>query len=137
MNQDIEAYLKQIERNLFTCSRKKRSAFLRDFRGGIDSYLAEHPQATAQELRMVFGTPEAIAESFMQSDGVNVTKKVVSSKRTIFRVVLIAVCALVAAAVIFGTLYIIDYHRFTHGYWVEEPAVIGEIPPDPDALETY
>lgn len=137
MNQQIEVYLKQIEHDLFTCPRKIRVAFLRDFRGNLNAYMEEHPQSSIQELRSVFGSPEEIAEGFLQSDEFDTTKKVVSSKKRIVRIVLIAVCTLVSAALILGTVYVIQTYRYAHGYWVEEPTKEEYTPPNPDALESY
>lgn len=137
MRREIEKYLKQIESNLYTCPRKKRSAFLRDFRGNIDAYIREHPNATLPELKSIFGLPEAIAESFLQSDEFTTTKQVVSSKKWIIRILLTAVCILVAAALIFGTIYVVDIYKFTHGYAAMEPIQEGFTPPDPDAIASY
>lgn len=137
MKQEIEQYLKQIEGNLYTCPRKKRTAFLRDLRGNIDSYIEENPNATLSELKKYFGSPEAIAESFLQSDEFDTTKQVVSSKKWIVRILLSAVCILVAAALILGTIYVVDSYRYTHGYEVEEPIQEGFTQSDPDALSTY
>ena len=137
MRKDVEAYLREIERGLFTCPKRKRAAFLSDFRGCLNSYLEEHRMATVEEMQAFFGTPEAIAEAFLQSDEFNTTKKVVSSRRRIVQIVLIAVFVLFVAALILGTVYVVDHYQYTHGYWVEEPAQEGVIPPNPDALETY
>ena len=93
--------------------------------------------ATVEEMQAFFGTPEAIAEAFLQSDEFNTTKKVVSSRRRIVQIVLIAICALAAAAVILGTVYVVNAYQYTHGFWVEEPAQEGHSIPEPDALETY
>ena len=137
MNREIEAYLQQIEKSLFTCPKKKRFAFLRDFRGCLNAYIEEHPEASVQELQGMFGSPEEIAEAFLQSEQFDTSKNVFSSKKRISRIVLIAVCALVAAALIFGTIYVAEFCKYTYGYWVEEP--IEEVPltPDPDAIATY
>lgn len=137
MNKQIEAYLKQIERSLFTCPKKKRISFLRDFRGDLNAYMQEHPQASIQELMSTFGTPDAIAEDFLQSTEFARTKKVLSTKRKIVRTVLIAVCTLIAATIILGTIYVVDVYKYTHGFWVEEPAQKGHSILDPDALESY
>ena len=137
MRKDVEAYLREIERGLFTCPKRKRAAFLSDFRGSLNSYLEEHRMATVEEIQAFFGTPEAIADAFLQSDEFNTTKKVVSSRRRIVQIVLIAVFVLFVAALILGTVYVVDHYQYTHGYWVEEPAQEGVIPPNPDALETY
>ena len=137
MRKDVEAYLREIERGLFTCPRRKRAAFLSDFRGCLNSYLEEHRMATVEEMQAFFGTPEAIAEAFPQSDEFNTTKQVVSSRRRIVQIVLIAICALAAAAVILGTVYVVNAYQYTHGFWVEEPAQEGYFIPNPDALEIH
>lgn len=137
MRQEIEQYLKQIEGNLYTCPRKKRTAFLRDLRGNIAAYIEENPNATLSELKKYFGSPEAIAESFLRSDDFSTTKQAVSSKKWIVRILLSAVCILVAAALILGTIIAVNDYKFTHGYEIEESAQEGELQPNSDALATY
>ena len=118
MSREIEQYYKQIEHSLFTCPKRKRTSFLREFRGSVSAYVEEHPQATMQELQNIFGTPESIAEAFLQSDEFSTTKKVISSKRRIARIVLIAISVLVAAAVILGAIYVIG----KYSYWEKKLA---------------
>ena len=137
MNREVEAYVQQIEKCLFTCPKKKRSAFLRDFRGSLNAYIEEHPEASVQELQGMFGSPEEIAEAFLKSEQFDTSKKVFSSKKRINRIIVIAVCALVAITLIYGSLYIAEYFRYTHGHWVEEPIEEGSLTPDPDAIATY
>ena len=110
MRKDVEAYLKKTERSLFAFPRNKRKAFLQDFRGCVNSYLEDHPMAPVQALEDFFGTPEAIAESFLHSDEFSMSKKLTSSKRRIVRVVLTAVCALAACALILGAVWVIGYY---------------------------
>ena len=110
MRKDVEAYLKKTERSLFAFPRKKRKAFLLDFRGCVNSYLEDNPMAPVQALEEFFGTPEAIAESFLHSDEFSMSKKLVSSKRRIVRIVLTAVCAMAACALILGAVYLIGYY---------------------------
>lgn len=137
MKQEIEQYLKQIEGNLYTCPRKKRTAFLRDLRGNIAAYMEEHPNATLPELKNIFGSPEAIAESFLQSDEFATTKKVLSSKKKNANIFLIAICILVTAILIYGAIYIADFHDFTQGHWEEEPAQEGTHLPDFSTIAEY
>ena len=137
MSGEIEAYLKQIEKNLFTCPRKKRAAFLRDFRGSLNSYIEEHPHASVQELQNYFGKPEIIAEGFLQSEEYTTTIKVVSSKKRIVRIVLTAACALVTIVFILGAIYVVDNYRYTHGFMESSSAQEEYTTPNPDALESY
>ncbi len=138
MSREIELYLKHIERGLFTCPRKKRAALLRELRGNIDAYIEEHPNASIQELKSIFGTPEAIAEGFLQSAEFTTTKKVVSSKKRIVQIFLAAVCALIVLGIVLGTIYVVNFYRYTHGYWVETPATDTPLPSiDPEAVHSY
>jgi len=134
MSREVEAYLQRIEENLFICPKKKRHAFLRDFCGSLNAYIEEHPAASVQELQGMFGSPEEIAESFLQSEQFDHSKKVFSSKKRVSRIILIAVCVLVAAALILGTIYVVETHRYAHGYWVETPVEDGRSTPIPDAI---
>lgn len=134
MSREVEAYLQRIEQNLFTCKKKKRHAFLRDLRGSLNAYIEEHPEASVQELQGMFGSPEEIAEAFLHAEQFDTSKKVFSSKKRISRIILIAVCALVAAALVLGTIYVVDTYRYTHGHWVETPADDGPLSPEPEAI---
>ena len=121
MRKSVEGYLKEIERSLSPLPRKQRKAFLNDFRGDLDFYLEDHPMASVQELQSFFGTPEEIAESFLHSGEFSTTKKVLSSRQRAVRIVLIAACALVAAALILGAVYVTRYYR----YWKQQLAREG------------
>ena len=110
MRKSVEGYLKEIERSLAPIPRRRRKAFLNDFRGSVNSYLEEHRMASVQELQSFFGTPEAIAESFLHSGEFSTTKRLVSSRQRAVRIVLIAAYVLVVAALILGAVFVIRYY---------------------------
>lgn len=137
MKREIERYLKEIEGKLYTCPRKRRKAFLRDLRGNIHDYIAEHPNATLPEIRSVFGSPGVIAENILQSEDFTITKTVVSSQKWCRRILAVAVCILVAGVLVLGTIYVVDTYNFNHGYETENSAQEGTIPPNAEALASY
>lgn len=137
MKREIERYLKEIEGKLYTCPRKRRKAFLRDLRGNIHDYIAEHPNATLPEIRSIFGSPGVIAENILQSVDFTITKTVVSSQKWCRRILTVAVCILVAGVLVLGAIFVADNYKYTHGYAVEGPVQEGDILPDTEALASY
>lgn len=59
-------YLKKIAAAL-TCQNNTKKALLRIVKNDIEAFLLEHPDATEQELIRQFGTPDELAESYLDS----------------------------------------------------------------------
>ena len=137
MSAELEPYFKEISDNLLACPTRRRSAFLQELRGNVDAYIDDHPYASVQEIQAVFGSPREIAESFFTSLDFKAAAKELRIKKRITRIVVAVVCILAAGILVLGTIYVMDNHGYTHGYWEESPTVEAITTPDPNALETY
>lgn len=137
MTKELDKYYRDIDRKLQLLSRSRRAAILREHRGSVSDYLKDNPDATVKEIEISFGTPEQVAESFLQMSDLKQTEQKLQTKGVIVKIVLIAVGILVAAALILGTVYVVDNHKFTNGEGTYSPAMSGYGEPDPNALATY
>lgn len=60
MNRELIRYRRAVKRQL-RCTGKTRRTILHRFQSMLDSFLDEHPVATAEDLITAFGPPEAMA----------------------------------------------------------------------------
>ena len=70
MNKDerrrLAAYYTEIA-SLLPCGRREKNRLLRELKADVNDYLAASPDAAPETVSAVFGTPEQIAESALQS----------------------------------------------------------------------
>lgn len=137
MTKELNAYFKEIESRLHTLPRKKRAAVLQEYRENVSAFLEENPGAVFQEVEAAFGTPSQVEESFLRLGDFKEAEQRLHSSKQILRIVRIAVCILVAAILILGTIYVVDNHLFVHGSWEISSAQEGHSQSKPDALGTY
>ena len=100
MNKGIEKGLKKYYREVARAlPRDGRETLLPDIKAGVDSYLAENPEARLDDVIDYVGTPECIAgEYYANQDGTKITKKIKAG-----RIILIGVVSVVLAALLFLT----------------------------------
>lgn len=137
MKKKLNRYFREINGKLLVLPRKKRAAVMGDFRGSVSAFLQENPEAAFQEVEAAFGTPDQVAEGFLQSSDFRQTERKLCLKRKIFAAVCIALGILVAAALILGTVYVVDNYHYTHGQWEDSPAMSGVYIPDSSDGEVY
>ena len=95
---DLKRHYKQIDKALPWEGRKD---LLPGIKSGVNSYLAEHPEATIDDVIAYVGTPEDIAaEYYANQDGTKITKKIKAS-RLILTVVLSIVLFVMAVYICF------------------------------------
>ena len=93
---EIETYFQQISKAL---PREGRKTLLPDIRAGVESYLAENPEAGIDDVVSYVGTPEDIAaEYYSNLDGGEITGEMKIGRK----IVVIILLFVLAAAVIFG-----------------------------------
>ena len=88
-------YYNAVKRNI-CCGSKNKSEFLDDFSDKLSDYIDENPKADIDELIKNFGSPEEIADSFMQTLDEDEIQKAVRKKKII---ITIAVCCVILLAV--------------------------------------
>lgn len=116
MTKELEVYFREIENKLFTFSRKKRAACLKEHRGNVDLFFKENPDATFREMEAYFGTAEEIAESFLHEEKYADAEKKFNVKHTGVRVICVSVILALIIALVLGAVYVVDVYRFNHGH---------------------
>ena len=101
--------------SLLPCGRREKHALLRELRQNVEDYLADAPEAPPETLLSVFGTPEQIAESMLQT----VKPASLRKKLTLKKAVLLALLAAVLIYAAFVVVSLIDVHTEAHGYFTE------------------
>ena len=116
---DLKRHYKQIDKALPWEGRKD---LLPGIKSVVNSYLAEHPEATIDDVIAYVGTPEDIAaEYYANQDGGNITKKI----RIGWKIVIIVLICLLIAALIFAAVIVTDMIISGNGYFVTETFVVS------------
>ena len=137
MSGELKAYYRAIDKKMLNCSKQKRRKILSIHRGNIEAYFEENPDATIKDIEAYFGSPEKIAESFLQSSEYQETEKKFSINRNVIRIFLIVAIAILIVFSILGTIYIYDGYRYSHGSFTDSSVHEGVVSIPSDALETY
>ena len=118
MNKDerrrLAAYYTEIA-SLLPCGRREKNRLLRELKADVNDYLAASPDAAPETVSAVFGTPEQIAESALQS----VAPVALRRRLTLKRAALLALAVIVLAYLLFVVVSLIDVHMEAHGYFTE------------------
>ena len=116
---EIETSFQQIAKAL---PREGRKTLLPDIRAGVESYLAENPEAGIDDVVSYVGTPEDIAaEYYSNLDGGEITKEIKVGRKI---AVIVLICLLIAA-LIFAAVIATDMMISGNGYFVTETYVIS------------
>ena len=110
---ELKRYLGEVRRSL-VCPQRQKRAFMRTLQGSAEEYLASEPAADRAALEREFGTPGAIAESFLANDPASAVKKL-----RLKHWVLAALAVAVLAYLVFIVVSLIDVHEEAHGYFEE------------------
>lgn len=136
MGKSVTGYLKKAKRQLRRAGDCDGEYFS-IFRQEVDTYCAEHPQATAAELQAHFGSPSDQVTEYLQALSGGELAIKLTSRRKLFSFVKIVLAVLAAAIILLLAIHVADTWSFTHGYVVVSPAYEGIAPPDPNAIATY
>lgn len=104
-------YLNQIEKSLI-CKGNQRKQFLNSFEDNMDEYLRDNPDADFAQLEKDMGTPQEIANAFLENEDASKIKKRMNFKKWI---ILGIVCVLIIAVVFFVCTFI-DSYKARRGY---------------------
>lgn len=114
-------YMQEIKRNL-VCDNKQRKKFLSSFSDNMDEYLNDNPDADFAQLQEDLGTPEEIANAFLENTSASNIKKRMSFAKWIIAGVVVIVLSVIVTLVI----EIIGAHNSNNGY-SKETITIDEI----------
>ena len=105
-------YLKQIKK-LLVCKGSKKRKFLKSFDDNIEEFLKDNPDASYDELQKNMGTPQEIANEFLENESAVHIKR----RTTIVKLVIIGIIiCLIIVAITFVAVFI-DAHEANHGYF--------------------
>lgn len=99
-------YIQEIKRNL-VCNNEQRKKFLASFSDNMDEYLNNNPDADFAQLQKDLGTPEEIANAFLENASASNVKKRISFVKWIISGVAVVVLAIILTLVI----EIVDAHK--------------------------
>ncbi|MCM1363721.1 MAG: hypothetical protein NC122_03130 [Faecalibacterium sp.] len=119
---ELKAYYKETQK-LLICDRKRKRAVMTELKTGIGEYISQNENATKDDIISVFGMPEEIARSVIQTADTKEIKHGFSIKKAV-------IAALVAAVIIYAIfvlISLIDVHTEAHGYIKEGFLYISNI----------
>lgn len=135
MNDVKKQYFREIKR-LLPCNAKEKKRCIMDLERDVDDFLENCPSATLEVLYVAIGTPQLIAESFLERIDPEQLSHKMSAKRKIAIGVIAVVAALAIAIGIVVVVFADDLRNYHNGYDVD---IHYELPSDtiPSPLEEY
>lgn len=133
---EMDRYLKSVRRQLKKAGDRDGEYFAVICQE-VDTYCAEHPSATAEDLRACFGDPPSHVAEFYRSmpDGLYRQKLILQKRFFAFIKVVLAISA--ATVIILLTILVADTWSFTHGTTEYSDAQSGFAESDPNAIAAY
>ena len=118
-NKIVRQYLRQV-RKAVPCSGKERRQLVQQLEESVAQYVSEHGAETVDDISREFGSPGEIWEAFLQNKDAAYIQRQLALKNRVCRIVIVMAAVLVIIVAILGTLRLIDWYQFTHGYVVEK-----------------
>lgn len=112
--QELDDYLKQIKK-LLVCDGARRKEFMNSFEDNLEEYLKANPDTDFSKLQEVMGTPQEIANSFLENESAASIKKRMSVKKWVIIGIAVALLLLIIMIVI----ELIDAHKANRAYFEE------------------
>lgn len=136
MEKISKKYLRSVKRKMAGSSSEK-AIILKQLKSGVEHFEEENEITDISQLNARFGSPETIAESYLQASDPEQTGRKIKVKNRVLIAICVALGALALAAVILGTIYVSDIHGYAYGYWTESQVQSGPPESDPNAIATY
>ncbi|MCM1285887.1 MAG: DUF6120 family protein [Acetobacter sp.] len=121
LDKAIKKYLKEVK-SLIICNSKSKRDFMKKYKESIYDYVESNDISTVDKFQENFGDPETIAKAFFADADLKEIKKKLNVKRIILGLII----GILIIWGVFVSLVIFDSYDETHGYFVNEPAVIIE-----------
>ncbi len=117
----LNKYYRAVSRAI-VCDRKQRSDFLKELKIAVSEYIAAE-NADMDMVTAYFGTPEEIANSFIE----NCDTAAVRKRLDIRKYLLAFLVVVLLAYLVFVIVSLIDVHTEAHGYLEEGIMLIGGV----------
>ena len=128
MNDEIvEVYFREIKA-LLLCSKEQKDELLLGLKSDVEDFIEEHPDATLQDLKDHFGTPESIADSYQSTVGESEIRKKFHYSRRMAYIVSAAVSVLFLVIFVGFVLYFAKLMKDVPEYYVVEETVMQSVP---------
>lgn len=137
MKEELDSYFREIDKKLFTLSKKGRAACLKEHRGNVDAFLKEHPDAAFQDVEAFFGSAEGIAESFLHAERYPQAEKKLHMNSRCTHVLLAVIVAVGLVIALIAAASFADQWQFRHGYTKESPVLTSAPDHSDEAIAIY
>lgn len=128
MNDEIvEVYFREIKA-LLLCSKEQKDELLLGLKSDVEDFIEEHPDATLQDLKDHFGTPESIADSYQSTVGESKIRKKFHYSRRMAYIIGAAVSVLFLVIFVGFVLYFAKLMKDVPEYYVAEETVMQSVP---------
>lgn len=128
MNDEIvEVYFREIKA-LLLCSKEQKEELLLGLKSDVEDFIEEHPDATLQDLKDHFGTPESIADSYQSTVGESEIRKKFHYSRRMAYIIGAAVSVLFLVIFVGFVLYFAKLMKDVPEYYVVEETVMQSVP---------
>ena len=122
METQLNQYYRSVYRRL-PCDRKMKAKILGRIKEAVNGYLEEHPTADMDAIQAHFGTPERIAEAYIEEMTMSeIIKKFRVKKWAVTVIAVVAAVTVVAYLVVLGAAYAKEKDS-ADGYYEVDPIV--------------
>lgn len=111
---ELKKYYSEVS-GAIVCSHKQKTAFMKELRSNVEEFLTSAPEATVEDIITCFGSPEIIAESFLE----NADSAKIKKRLDIKKYIIIAIVVALLIYAVFVIISLIDVHTEAHGYFEE------------------
>lgn len=123
----MDLYFKEIK-SLLLCPKSEKEMLLQGLRGDVEDFLGEHPNATMEDIKKRFGTPEEFANSYQSTMSETEIRKKVRDKRMLAYIIGGTV-AVVGLAVFIGfVVYLGKLMADVPEYYIVEETLVDSVP---------
>lgn len=114
LNKELKKYYRDISKAL--SGSKEKKAIIAQIKSSVNNYLEENQNATIYDVVKRIGFPEQIADEYID----NQSNDEISAKIKVGKRILIAVCVVLAAALLIYICVMLDAINQNHGQFEEQ-----------------
>ena len=114
---ELKKYYHDISKAL---PRERKKEFLADIKKSVNSYLANNPEATIDDVITFIGNPKDIADEFYANEtGEKITKELKFGKKIVFGVIIVLILAFIIYIIAIAKIVIMA-EKTDDGYYTIE-----------------
>lgn len=122
LKKELDKYYHDISKAL---PRNRKKEFLTDIKNGVNSYLADNPEATIDDVITFIGEPKDIADEYYANEtGEEITKGIKIGKKIVFSVIIVLVIAIIIYIIAISKI-MIDDEKGDHGHYTVDISEIA------------